>query len=323
MASLNQVLTFLGVVVSIKCILDLVSFISLYCRPSRLHQFLHGSEPYALITGASDGIGKAIAKELYSRGFNVILHGRNEQKLQAVEAEFRKGGSKAVKLWVADATSPEVDFDKAIKQWKDLHITLVIHNVGSARPKSGRYVATYIPKRPHPHVLCDRLDSISEKELMDDIYRNSLFPFFFTRAILPKLRQASGPAEMLYIGSLAGERPMPHLTPYGATKSFLKQFSGSIGLDERSGIPSNVSTVYVNVGSVVSNSHKIEANLFSPSSEIYAKSLVDKIGCGRKVLVPYLPHALQFWPTNVIPEWMLDRFVKQAMEEEMKLWKKD
>ncbi|PSR74725.1 hypothetical protein PHLCEN_2v9604 [Hermanssonia centrifuga] len=304
MASLNQVLAFLGVVVSIKCILGLVSFISLHCRPSRLHRFLHGREPYALITGASDGIGKAIAKELYSRGFNVILHGRDEQKLQAVKAEFRKGGSKAVKLWVADATSPEVDFDKAIEQWKDLHITLVIHNVGSARPKS------------------ERLDSIPAKVLMDDIYRNSLFPFFFTRAILPKLRQASGPAEMLYIGSFAGEGPMPYLTPYGATKSFLKQFSGSIGLDERSGIPSNVSTVYVTVGSVVSNSHKIGASLLSPTSEVYARSLVDKIGCGRKVLVPYLPHALQFWSTSVIPEWALDRFVEQVMEEEVKLWKK-
>lgn len=37
-----------------------------------------------------------------------------------------------IQLWVADANSPDVDFESAVKQWEGLQITLVVHNVGGA-----------------------------------------------------------------------------------------------------------------------------------------------------------------------------------------------
>ena len=87
-----------------------------------------------VVTGATDGIGKAVAKELYLRGFNLILHGRNANKLERVSDEIRSAGStkKDVRLWVADANSADVNFEGAAKQWDGLQITLVVHNVGGA-----------------------------------------------------------------------------------------------------------------------------------------------------------------------------------------------
>ena len=73
----------------------LLDFVWFYClRPSSAHRYIHGPAPYALVTGASDGIGKAIAHELYDHGFNLILHGRNEEKLRKVADEIRARGDR-------------------------------------------------------------------------------------------------------------------------------------------------------------------------------------------------------------------------------------
>lgn len=128
MVSLTQLSTATGAAVAFKAAYDLASFLTVYVKPPAYHRYLHGSSSYALITGATDGIGKALAKELYAKGFNVILHGRNEEKLLKVQAELKSSGTRDVKIWVADATSPNIDFEGAAAQWQGLHVSLVIHN---------------------------------------------------------------------------------------------------------------------------------------------------------------------------------------------------
>ena len=114
-----------------------LQYLYVYFGPSRVTRFLHSKKSYALVTGATDGIGKAVAKELYMKGFNLILHGRNEEKLKKVKEEVSSLPSrdKDIKLWIVDANSPDVDFEAAVARWEDLEITLVIHNVGSAPPR--------------------------------------------------------------------------------------------------------------------------------------------------------------------------------------------
>ena len=107
---------------------------SIYASPSQIHRYLHGPAPYALVTGGTEGIGKAVAKELYLLGFNLILHERDEGRLRRARQEIQAydGAKKDVRTWVADANSRDVDFEAAVREWKDLDITLVVHNVGGA-----------------------------------------------------------------------------------------------------------------------------------------------------------------------------------------------
>ena len=118
----------------LKASYNVLCLLSVYAGSLRLHLYLHGPAPYALVTGATDGIGKATASELYLRGFNLILHGRNERKLQSVREELQtlRAAKKDIRFWVVDANRHDIDFEEAVKQWDGLDITLVVHNVGTA-----------------------------------------------------------------------------------------------------------------------------------------------------------------------------------------------
>lgn len=137
MAYMTLLTQTVGVAVLLKFAYDFCIFIIPYICPSSVKEFQHGADTYALVTGASDGIGKAIAQELYRKGFNLILHGRNEEKLWKTADEFRheRGALKDIKVWVQDATSPDVDFEAVVEKWRRLNIQLVIHNVSPYVPR--------------------------------------------------------------------------------------------------------------------------------------------------------------------------------------------
>ena len=121
-----------GVIVVGSKALHFLQFIWFYfLRPSSVRKYLHGPAPYVLVTGATDGIGKAVAHELFRKGFNLIIHGRNEEKIHKVIAEIKaRGGNGDVRYFVADASKSGHDFTQLLAPFADLTITLVIHNVG-------------------------------------------------------------------------------------------------------------------------------------------------------------------------------------------------
>ncbi len=182
---------------------------------------------------------------------------------------------------------------------------------------SGMYALS--SRSPYSSILCHRYDAVPESTLLSDLRVNAIFPWLLTRALLPKLRTARGPVEVVFLGSVSSQLPIPGLNPYGATKAFLRQLSLAIGADERFRQPSNVTTSYLLVGGVVSAGHRADASLFIPEAEPFAKSLVNKIGCGRSVIVPWAWHALQFWGVGFLPESVLRKTVEDATEEELKM----
>ncbi len=82
----------------------------------------------ALVTGATGGIGKAIAQTLHSQGATVILHGRNEEKLQALKNEL---GERAefVSHDLADLKGID-DFAKKVLEKTDGKLDILVNNAG-------------------------------------------------------------------------------------------------------------------------------------------------------------------------------------------------
>lgn len=131
----------------LRTILDFVWFY--FLRPTdRWEKYLQGPSPYAVVTGATDGIGKATARELYNKGFNLILHGRSEKKLKAVLEEIqrtkseRTGKVQDVRYFLEDASRAGIDFEGIVKRFEGLNVTILVNNVGAFTVRPERFGQT-------------------------------------------------------------------------------------------------------------------------------------------------------------------------------------
>ncbi|KAI8969867.1 NAD-P-binding protein [Trametes punicea] len=303
MITLVDALAVLGVVLSLPYLYRFADFVWLYfLRPTTIHHYLHGDAPFAIVTGATDGIGKATAAELYDRGFNLILHGRNEKKMQKVIEELRARGHRDtdIRYLIADAAKPGHDFDKMIAPFKELNITLIIHNVG------GSY-----------GVQPERVDERSEDHIHNVVRWNALFPLLLTRVLLPQLRRSAkhGPVLVQFVGSLAGDISPPRVPVYAASKRFLETLARALDNDERYfDDDTGVRFTYLGVGAVSSASLREKPSWGTPTSETFAKAIIARTGCGRRRVVPYAMHAVM----HTIVESMGQRTVDAYTAQEMK-----
>lgn len=190
-----------------------------FVRGSSLERYKHGRDgtssiPCALVTGASDGIGRGFAEELCHRGFNVILHGRNEKKLNDVRSDLLKQWpEREIKLFVFDATGDIPHLEKAVQQLRDLNLKVLINNVGAGQ-------------RPFWVPL---LENHTEKIRMP-IDVDARFTTEITRLLLPQLTKRS-PALIVNIGSLASEAPCPYASVLSGVKAYNKAWSRSLNFE--------------------------------------------------------------------------------------------
>lgn len=147
-----------------------------------------GDNRKALITGATDGLGKHVTRDLAGEGMNILLHGRNREKGEQVLHEIRKAtGNDQLAYYNADfASLDEVrKMGEKVRQDHD-RLDLLISNAGIGFGESG-----------------------SEREVSRDGYElrfqvNYLAGFLLTIQLLPLLREAS-PARVVNVASGAQE----------------------------------------------------------------------------------------------------------------------
>jgi len=93
----------------------------------------YGRDSWAVVTGASDGIGAEYASKLASLGFNIVLVSRTQSKLEAVESRI-KSESPSVKTRIVQidlAGTPSFDhYRKIFNATKDLDVSFVVANAG-------------------------------------------------------------------------------------------------------------------------------------------------------------------------------------------------
>ncbi len=299
-------LSLLGSLVVLAIVTRTLSFVWLYTKPSRLGRYLYrsatGRPPWALVTGASDGIGRALAHKLAARGFNVVIHGRNPAKTEAVyealrraypEREFRKF------LFDGDATTAGSLDDVVAEAVDGLHLTVLINNAGaSSRPSFGF------------------LWSYSAAQTEATVRLNTLFPTLLTQRLLPQLL-AAGPALVIFIGSLS-DNCLPLLAAYASSKGFIMQLARVLSRDMAMG-GHPVEVIGMRVGEVTGVSNIKEDPAFGlPDATTMAEAVLARVGCGRPVVVGYWQHALQQLGGDLLPGFVMERVFRQVMRKKMR-----
>lgn len=167
---------------------------------------------FALITGASAGIGTAIAREYAARGKPLVLTARRGNRLEALATELRDQVScEIVVADLADPTAPSTVF--ATLQERGIVVDTLVNNAGYGVP--GAF--TSAPWATHAEFLQVMIGSVTQ----------------LTRLFLPSM-QAARYGRILNVASMAGLVPgSAGHTLYGAAKSYMIKFSESLALENR------------------------------------------------------------------------------------------
>jgi NADP-dependent 3-hydroxy acid dehydrogenase YdfG len=163
-------------------------------------------ERLAVITGASSGVGRAIALRLASPDTAMVLLGRDRERLEATAAEAAARGARA-RAYAADLTD-ETAFQAAVGYaLKQLHgLDVLIHAAG------------VIAMGETAHADVSELDTQYETNLR--------VPYQLTQRLLPCLRARQG--QIVFVNSTAGLQAAPNAAAYSATKHGLRAFADAL-----------------------------------------------------------------------------------------------
>ncbi len=164
------------------------------------------ADQVAVITGASSGVGRAIALGLAAEGATVCLIARTAERLEAVAEAARTGGALA-QCYPADLAQDEHTRELCWCLQRDFrHIDILVHSAG------------VISLDPIEHAPVEELDRQ---------YRiNVRAAFVLTQQLLPAMRPCRG--QLVFINSSAGENAKAHVGQYAATKHALKAIADSL-----------------------------------------------------------------------------------------------
>jgi hypothetical protein len=191
---------------------------------------------WALITGASAGIGAAFARALAGEGLSCVLAARREDELKLLGEELARDHGVEVRCVPVDlATATGVEL--LLSQVADLEISVLVNNAGIGY--AGRF---------------DKQERGRQEQM---VQLNCMAPVSLTAELLPKMIER-GRGAVIFTGSVAGAQPLPLHALYSATKSF-DNFLAEGLWGELQG--SGVDVLGLQPGSTVSEFHEVAGEL--------------------------------------------------------------
>ncbi|KAF2138436.1 uncharacterized protein K452DRAFT_321017 [Aplosporella prunicola CBS 121167] len=214
---------------------------------------------WAVVTGASDGIGKEYAQQLARKGFNVLLISRTQSKLDALaqEIEAANPGVKASTLAMDFAANNDADYARVEAAVKDLDVSILVNNVGLSHSIPVPFLQTPLA------------------EMRDIITINCVGTLRVTQAVAPRL-VARKRGLILTMASFGGVLPTPLLATYSGSKAFLQNWSSALGAELA---PSGVRVQLVQSYLVTSAMSKVRrASAMIPTPKAFVRAALGKIG---------------------------------------------
>ncbi len=165
--------------------------------------------PYAVVTGATQGIGKIIAEELLSHGFSIAVCARNQEKLSQLKQEWsKKYPDTRVVTYTADLGNKEETAAFAAHILETFsQVDILVNNAGSFQPGD----------------ICDEPEGRLESLMAVNVYS----AYHLTRYLAPAMKKA-GSGHIFNMCSVASLKAYPNGGSYSITKYALMGFSENL-----------------------------------------------------------------------------------------------
>ena len=254
----------------------------------------------AMVTGASSGIGRAMAVGLARRGLDVVAVARRQDRLEELAAEIRADHGRAVEVLAADLGDPS--------QRGPVEARLA----DAARPVDVLVNSAGFGSQ-------GRLATLEIDDEEQQVQVNVLAVVRLTRTALPGMIER-GTGAVMNVSSIAGHQPIPLWATYSASKAFVTTFSRAVQ-DELKG--TGVRCVTVLPGFTRSEFHDhtgFERSLIPGpvwmESEAVAESALDALERGRAEVVPGLHFRALALSSRMSP-WAVTRRVLRVATRRM------
>ncbi len=165
----------------------------------------------ALVTGASSGLGAAIALEMAAQGWKIAIGARREDRLAETAEKARAGGAAEVYAGALDVTeAASVERFFAASENALGVADVIVNNAGASR--------------------FHWLEETDTRWLRREIETNLIGPILVTHRALAPLLAAGTPGDVVMVSSDAARRPRPGQLAYGASKAGLENYAEALGM---------------------------------------------------------------------------------------------
>jgi len=239
-------------------------------------------QSYVLVTGAAAGIGAELARQLATRGHNLLLVDRQGDRLDLLAAGLSERHGVDVATRACDLT---------VKRQRDALISLV---------------------RRDPRALvglCNnagifslgRFDELPLERELEMVQVNAVAVHHLTGALLPGMVER-GEGAILNTASLAANQPLPELATYAATKAFVHAFSESIHAElagtgvSCTSLQPNATTTDLAINAGLEHESGLIPSFVWASAESVARTGIEGMVHGRRAVVPGVANRIVVGP---------------------------
>ena len=243
---------------------------------------------YSLITGASGGIGLALARELAARKHDLLMIARSEDKLRQYARELSGSFGVNVDYLALDLSLPDSAIQ--VKDWlteKNYGIDILINNAG--------------------YGIWGKMQDLSREELNAMMQLNMLTVADMCKVMLPLL-QKNNKAYILNVSSTSAYQAVPAMSTYAATKAFVLLFTRGLHLELKgtnvsvSCIAPGTTTTGFNDRARLSDRIKATAEKFTMEPEVVAQKAVDGMFAGKMEIIPGFTNWISAKMSEILPK---------------------
>jgi short-subunit dehydrogenase len=247
---------------------------------------------WALVTGASAGIGAALARELAAHGAKLVLTARRRERLEALAAELAASGTEA-RIVVADLNDPDApELIYSATEGAGLTVDILVNNAGLGQ--YGFFAQNDIGQElSQVRVNCEAVVRL-------------------TRLFVPRMVERRR-GWVLVVASTASFQPVPYITTYAATKAFDRFFALGLAAEAaRFGVqvtalcPGPTESEFVDVA----RGTPLKGRAMQPAADV-ARLGVAALARGQRTVIPYFGGRFTALQVRFLPVGLITHHIEK------------